>query len=115
MAGQSNSDHRRFPPDKEGRRISPPVPGAMTNRRNESLLILFLLAMTVKIAIAYFATDPIHFQKYPYFAQRVAQGVDIGERLLDLSPLYLYATIFFIKFSDRPGRRSRCSRPSWAA
>jgi 4-amino-4-deoxy-L-arabinose transferase-like glycosyltransferase len=103
MAGQSNSDHRRFPPDKEGRghfpcrRISPPVPGAMTNHRNVSLLILFLLAMTIKIAIAYFATDPIHFQKYPYFAQRVAQGVDIGERLLDLSPFYLYTTVLFLK------------------
>jgi 4-amino-4-deoxy-L-arabinose transferase-like glycosyltransferase len=69
----------------------------MTNRRNASLLILFLLAMAVKIAIAYFATDPIHFQKYPYFAQRVAQGADIGERMLDLSPFYLYATALFFK------------------
>jgi 4-amino-4-deoxy-L-arabinose transferase-like glycosyltransferase len=70
---------------------------SFTNNRNVSLLILFLLAMTVKIAIAYFATDPIHFQKYPYFAQRVAQGVDIGERILDLSPFYLYATVLFFK------------------
>lgn len=70
---------------------------SFTKNRHLFLLILFLLAMTVKIAFAFLATDPIHFQKYPYFAQRLAQGVDIGERLLDLSPFYLYATVLFFK------------------
>jgi tetratricopeptide (TPR) repeat protein len=80
-----------------GRRISLPFPAAIIKNRNASLIILFVLAMAIKIAIAYFATDPIHFQKYPYFAQRVAQGIDIGERMLDLSPFYLYATTLFFK------------------
>ena len=34
------------------------------------------------------------FGKYPFFAQQMAQGRDLGERLLDLSPLYLYSMAF---------------------
>jgi 4-amino-4-deoxy-L-arabinose transferase-like glycosyltransferase len=66
-------------------------------RREAFLLIILILSMALKIAIAYFATDPIIFDKYPYFAKRVAQGIDIGERMLDLSPFYLYANVLFLK------------------
>ncbi len=33
---------------------------------------------------------PILFIKYPFFAEKLANGVDIGERLVNLSPFYLY-------------------------
>ena len=53
-------------------------------------LYLFLLALTVRILFLLFIDDPILFNKYPYFAEKLATGVDIGERLVDLSPFYLY-------------------------
>jgi hypothetical protein len=58
----------------------------MINNRNASLLFLILLAMAINIAIAYFAIDPIHFQKYPYFAQRADQAIEIGEWMIDIEP-----------------------------
>jgi tetratricopeptide (TPR) repeat protein len=70
----------------------------ISERKGEAFLcVILVLSMTLKITIAYFVTDPIIFNKYPYFAQRVAQGVDIGERILDLSPFYLYINILFLK------------------
>ena len=53
-------------------------------------LYLFLLALTVRILFLLFIDEPILFNKYPYFAERLARGEDIGERLVDLSPFYLY-------------------------
>lgn len=53
-------------------------------------LYLFLLALTVRILFLLFIDEPILFNKYPYFAEKLANGVDIGERLVDLSPVYLY-------------------------
>jgi 4-amino-4-deoxy-L-arabinose transferase-like glycosyltransferase len=32
-----------------------------------------------------------------HFAQRISEGFDIGERILDLSPLYLYINLFIYK------------------
>lgn len=63
--------------------------------QNKNLIIvsLFLLAMIVKFLIFFLVTDPIIFYKYPYFAQSIVQGKDIGERLLDISPLYLFVNI----------------------
>lgn len=66
-------------------------------KRNFTLLVIFILSLAIKIAISCFATYPIIFNKYPYFAERLSRGVDIGERLLDLSPSYLYATVVFFK------------------
>ena len=63
--------------------------------RNFILLGLFILALTIKLLIFFFATDPIIFIKYPYFAKQIAQGLDIGERLVDLSPVYLYINVIF--------------------
>jgi len=57
--------------------------------RNLVILILFLAALAVKFLVFYLITDPIIFVKYPHFAEQIAQGKDIGERLLDLSPFYL--------------------------
>jgi len=69
------------------------------SRADWSLVILglFVLALTVKIAIFFLATDPIIFGKYPYFAERIAHGLDIGERLVDLSPAYLYINVIFFR------------------
>jgi 4-amino-4-deoxy-L-arabinose transferase-like glycosyltransferase len=61
------------------------------------LLIIFLAAFCLKLLIFLVATDPIIFAKYPYFAEKLAQGIDIGERILDLSPLYLYVNLVFYK------------------
>jgi 4-amino-4-deoxy-L-arabinose transferase-like glycosyltransferase len=61
------------------------------------LLIIFLAALSLKLLIFLLATDPILFVKYPYFAEKLAQGKNIGERILDLSPLYLYINLIFDK------------------
>jgi len=61
------------------------------------LLIIFLLALSVKFLIFVLVTEPFIFYKYPYFARLIAQGGDPGERILDLSPLYLYLNVIFFK------------------
>jgi tetratricopeptide (TPR) repeat protein len=63
--------------------------------QNKNLIIisLFLLTLIVKFLIFFLVTDPIIFNKYPYFAQNIIQGKDIGERLLDISPFYLFVNI----------------------
>jgi tetratricopeptide (TPR) repeat protein len=67
------------------------------NTRSSLLLLLFLSSLALKLLIFFLATDPIIFSKYPFFAERMSQGKDIGERLLDLSPLYLYLNLIFFK------------------
>lgn len=59
--------------------------------------MIFLASFSLKLLIFFAATDPILFLKYPYFAEKLAQGIDIGERILDLSPLYLYVNLIFYK------------------
>jgi len=61
------------------------------------LLIIFLSALSLKLLIFFLATDPIVFLKYPDFARRLCEGFDIGERILDLSPLYLYVNLLLYK------------------
>lgn len=61
--------------------------------RNLIIVSLFLLSLIFKFLIFFLVTDPIIFYKYPYFAQSIAQGKDIGERLLDISPFYLFVNI----------------------
>ena len=68
----------------------------MENRKSP-LLILFLSALATKFLIFFAVTDPIVFVKYPYFAQRISEGAEIGERILDLSPFYLYLNVFFYR------------------
>jgi len=63
------------------------------NNRNSILLLIFVSALIVKLLIFFLVTDPIIFNKYPYFAERIAQGKDIGERLLDISPFYLFVNL----------------------
>jgi 4-amino-4-deoxy-L-arabinose transferase-like glycosyltransferase len=58
--------------------------------KNILLLGLFILALSLKLFIFFFISSPVIFSKYPYFADKINRGMDIGERLLDLSPFYLY-------------------------
>jgi tetratricopeptide (TPR) repeat protein len=67
------------------------------DRENWVMLAIFFLSVTLKFTILYFIADPIIFNKYPYFAEQLSRGIDIGERILDLSPLYLYLAVIFYK------------------
>ncbi|HXZ34897.1 MAG TPA: hypothetical protein VEL68_02640, partial [Thermodesulfobacteriota bacterium] len=69
--------------------------------RSTLLLALFLSSLMLKILIFLVVTEPILFSKYPIFAERISQGVDLGERILDLSPLYLYLNLLFQKVYGR--------------
>jgi len=71
------------------------------NNRSTLLLALFLSSLTLKFLIFFTVTEPILFSKYPIFAERISQGVDLGERILDLSPLYLYLNLLFQKVYGR--------------
>lgn len=61
------------------------------------LVLLFISSLAIKAAIIYFVAEPVLFNKYPYFAERISGGIDIGERLLDLSPFYLQSAVLFFK------------------
>jgi tetratricopeptide (TPR) repeat protein len=65
--------------------------------RSTLLLVLFLSSLMLKILIFLVVTEPILFSKYPIFAERISKGIDLGERILDLSPLYLYLNLLFQK------------------
>jgi tetratricopeptide (TPR) repeat protein len=53
-------------------------------------LFVFLTALGARIFFLIGIDEPTLFFKYPFFAQKLAEGADIGERLGDLSPFYLY-------------------------
>lgn len=52
--------------------------------------VVFLVAISVRIFFLIWIDEPILFFKYPFFAEKLANGEAIGERLVDLSPFYLY-------------------------
>lgn len=52
--------------------------------------VVFLVAICIRIFFLIWIDEPILFFKYPFFAEKLANGVGIGERLVDLSPFYLY-------------------------
>jgi len=52
--------------------------------------LVFLVAIGARIFFLIWIDEPILFFKYPFFAEKLAQGKSIGERLVDLSPFYLY-------------------------
>lgn len=60
-------------------------------------LIIFLLALGARLTFLFSFDDPILFYKYPHFAEKLALGKDIGNRLVDLSPFYLYFLTLFKK------------------
>ncbi|MFH0787415.1 MAG: glycosyltransferase family 39 protein, partial [Pseudomonadota bacterium] len=66
-------------------------------KRNVLLLILFVSAISLKLILFFTLSIPIIFNKYPFFADQINKGIDIGERILDLSPLYLYGMVWLQK------------------
>jgi tetratricopeptide (TPR) repeat protein len=66
-------------------------------RKPLNLLIIFISALSLKLLILFLVAEPIVFYKYPYFAERISKGFAIGERILDLSPLYLYVNVLIYK------------------
>ena len=56
----------------------------------KSYFVLFLIAFCSRAFFLLYIDEPMLFLKYPFFAEKLASGVDIGERLVDLSPFYLY-------------------------
>ena len=63
----------------------------------KTYLIFFLTAIVARIFFFVFIDEPALFYKYPFFAEKLAKGADIGERLVDLSPFYLYFLTFLKK------------------
>lgn len=61
------------------------------------LLILFLTAFAIRLFLFFTLSSPVFFYKYPFFADQLNRGVPIGERILDLSPLYLTAMVLIQK------------------
>ncbi|MDP2645595.1 MAG: tetratricopeptide repeat protein [Desulfobacterales bacterium] len=55
-----------------------------------SYLFVFLFAIGLRIFFLIQLDEPVLFYKYPFFAEKLAAGAGIGERLVDLSPFYLY-------------------------
>ena len=62
-----------------------------------SYAIVFLVAIGARVFFLAWIDEPILFFKYPFFADKLCQGKDIGERLVDLSPFYLYFLTFLKK------------------
>jgi tetratricopeptide (TPR) repeat protein len=56
-----------------------------------------LIAIGARIFFLVWIDEPAVFYKYPFFAEKLARGVDIGERLADLSPFYVYCLTFLKK------------------
>jgi 4-amino-4-deoxy-L-arabinose transferase-like glycosyltransferase len=56
--------------------------------------LVFLLAICARAFFFIWIDEPILFSKYTYFAEKLAEGKDIGERIVDLSPFYLYFLTF---------------------
>lgn len=58
---------------------------------------IFTLSVLVKSTVYIWTNDFIIFNKYPWFAEKLNSGVDIGERMLDLSPVYLFLVQTFVR------------------
>ena len=72
------------------------LPGG-THRDYTLHAVVFLVAICIRIFFLIWIDEPILFFKYPFFAEKLAGGVDIGDRLVDLSPFYLYFLTIFNK------------------
>ena len=71
----------------------------MTKLRNPACYsILFFVALGGRLYFLFNHGVTEVFGKYPYFAGQMAEGQDLGERLLDLSPLYLHIMAFNTRY-----------------
>ncbi len=60
-----------------------------------SLLTVFVPAIVIRLLFLATLDTDFLFYKYPYFAEKLAAGESIGNRLADLSPFYLYFLTLF--------------------
>jgi 4-amino-4-deoxy-L-arabinose transferase-like glycosyltransferase len=60
---------------------------------------VFLLAVFARCVFLIFIDTPVLFFKYPFFAEKLIAGKSLGERIVDLSPLYLYLLALFHKLT----------------
>lgn len=51
---------------------------------------VFCCALLIRLVFLVCLDSPFYFSKYPYFAVKLSQGESIGQRIVDLSPFYLY-------------------------
>lgn len=71
------------------------APTGSEKQTRQAVLAVFLLALACRIFFLLWIDEPILFYKYPFFAEKLAAGQNIGERIVDLSPFYLYFTTVF--------------------
>jgi len=75
---------------------SQPRNGVLSVPKNFSFfLAVFIPAILLRVVFLLTLDEDILFFKYPYFAEKLAAGESIGERLTDLSPVYLYLLTLF--------------------
>ncbi len=65
-----------------------------------AFLFVFLLGIGARLFFLIYLDEPTLFAKYPFFAEKLAEGKDIGARLVDLSPFYLYLMTALKKVFD---------------
>jgi tetratricopeptide (TPR) repeat protein len=65
-----------------------------------AFLFVFLIGIGARLFFLIYLDEPTLFAKYPFFAERLAEGKDIGARLVDLSPFYLYLMTALKKVFD---------------
>jgi 4-amino-4-deoxy-L-arabinose transferase-like glycosyltransferase len=70
---------------------------AATGTDYRPYLVLFLAAAMVRLFMLSSVDEPHYFRKYLYFANKLVAGEDLGNRLVDLSPAYLYLVTAYIK------------------
>ncbi len=58
-------------------------------------LAIFIPAMAIRCWFLLSLDESLLFFKYPYFAEKLASGESIGNRIADLSPVYLYLQTAF--------------------
>lgn len=58
-------------------------------------MAVFIPAMAIRCWFLLYLDEAVLFDKYPYFADKLAGGESLGNRLADLSPAYLYLSTAF--------------------
>jgi tetratricopeptide (TPR) repeat protein len=61
-----------------------------SNQIYKAFLLVFIIGIGARLFFLVYIDEPALFVKYPFFAGKLAEGKDIGKRLGDLSPFYLY-------------------------
>jgi len=66
----------------------------------KAFLFVFVIGIGARLLFLIYLDEPALFTKYPFFAEKLIEGKDVGERLVDLSPLYLYFMTALKKIFD---------------